>query len=65
MATELQGGETGRRLLKLKQGAEYLGISERKLWGLASAGKVRTVRLDRALRFDVHDLDELIAQSKQ
>ena len=49
-----------RRLLSSKEAANYLGISSRKLWELGNRGMLPIVRIDRAVRFDVKDLDAAI-----
>ena len=53
------------KLLKIKQAAEYLCISERKLWELSKCGRIQTVRIDRSVRFDLDDLDAFIADAKK
>lgn len=52
------------RLIKCRQAAEYLGICERKLWQLEKDGRILSVRIDRAVRFDLADLDEFIRRAK-
>ncbi len=52
------------KLMKSKQAAEYLCICERKLWDLSKSGRIQTVRIDRAVRFDIADLDSFIEQQK-
>ena len=53
------------KLMTSKQAAEYLCICERKLWGLSKSGRIQTVRIDRAVRFDIADLDSFIEQHKK
>lgn len=53
-----------KKLMKSKQAAEYLCICERKLWDLSKSGRIQTVRIDRAVRFDIADLDSFIEQQK-
>ena len=53
------------RLMKIKQAAEYLSISERKLWNLSKSGRILTVRIDRSVRFDRDDLDAFISDAKK
>lgn len=55
---------TENRLIKCRQAAAYLGICERKLWELEKDGRIRSVRIDRAVRFDMADLDAFIQQAK-
>lgn len=52
------------RLLTSKESANYLAISERKLWSMSKAGGIPVVRFGRAVRYDVTDLDEFIQQAK-
>ena len=53
-----------RRLLKMCEAASYLAISERTLWTLAYTKEIRAVKIRRAVRFDIQDLDEFIAKAK-
>ena len=52
------------RLIRPKEAAGYLAISERKLWTMTQGGAISTVRLGRSVRYDRRDLDEFIAKSK-
>ncbi|NLK42461.1 MAG: helix-turn-helix domain-containing protein [Planctomycetes bacterium] len=52
------------RMLKSRQAAAYLGISERKLWQIEKEGRIPSVRIDRAVRFDINDLDDFIRRAK-
>lgn len=53
-----------KRLIKPRQGAEYLGISERKLWQMTKDGRICAIKFDRVVRYDIADLDEFIAKAK-
>ena len=53
------------KLMKIKQAAEYLCISERKLWGLQKSQRIPAVRIDRSVRFDRDDLDTFITDAKK
>ena len=53
-----------RRLVKCREASAYLGICERKLWELEKDGRIPSVRIDRAVRFDVGDLDAFIRRCK-
>ncbi len=53
-----------RRVLDMDQTVEYLGASEDTIYRLVAEGKLTPVRFDRRTRFDVHDLDKLVADSK-
>jgi excisionase family DNA binding protein len=57
--------QTRRRLLSVEEAAEYLGRSESAVYNLVSDGKLRSVRFDRRISFDIRDLDNLIEQAKQ
>jgi excisionase family DNA binding protein len=52
------------KLITSRQAAKYLCICERKLWDLSKSGRIQTVRIDRAVRFDIADLDSFIQQHK-
>ena len=52
------------RLIKVKAAADYLAISERKLWDLSQNGIIPVVRLGRATRYDLIDLDKFIEKMK-
>lgn len=52
------------RLIKCREAAAYLGICERKLWELKKDGRIPSVRIDRAVRFDITDLDVFIQSAK-
>ena len=53
-----------QKLINSKQAAAYLCICERKLWDLSKSGRIRTARIDRAVRYDIDDLDSFIEQQK-
>ena len=53
-----------KRLVKCREAAAYLGICERKLWELEKDGRIQSVRIDRAVRFDIADLDAFINRAK-
>jgi excisionase family DNA binding protein len=53
-----------KRLIKPRQGAEYMGISERKLWQMTKDGRITAIKFDRVVRYDIADLDEFIAKAK-
>ncbi len=57
---------TGRSpLLQMRDAAALLGICERKLWSLANAGEVPSIRIGRrCVRFDPLDLEEFIRRHK-
>ena len=53
-----------KRLLTAAEAAEYLGMAEWTLRQWASMRKIPKVKLGKALRFDVDDLDKWIAEKK-
>lgn len=64
------GGNAGGKLpagmrpaaLNEREAATYLAISPRKLWELASCGKVPCIRIGAAKRYRVTDLDAFLAK---
>ena len=53
------------RLLTLSQAAIYLGLTADALKAKVHMGRIPTVGIDRKLRFDRHDLDRIIEDSKK
>jgi excisionase family DNA binding protein len=51
-------------LLTPQEAAIALAISQRKLWELSNRRILRVVRIGRAVRYDVRDLEAFIAQQK-
>ena len=51
-------------LLKEKQAASFLSISPRKLWGLAKEGRIKRVKIDGCVRYDVDELQAFIQRTK-
>ena len=49
-----------KRLLSVKEAAEYLSISRSKLYQWAESGKIPSVRIDSRRLFDVLDLDKFV-----
>ena len=52
------------KLLKPKEAAAVLAISERTLWTLTDDGVIPSVRIGRSVRYDVADLRRWIGQQK-
>ena len=52
-------------LLTVRQAAEALQISERKLWGMKAAGEIPHVLLGRSVRYDPQDLQRCIDERKK
>ena len=55
---------TGPRLLTVEGAAKYLSMTEDAIRHKVINGKLRAVRADRFLRFDVRDLDLWIESNK-
>jgi excisionase family DNA binding protein len=53
------------RLMTVRLAAAYLAISERKLWSLTKENRIPAVKIGRAVRYDVADLDSFISESKE
>lgn len=49
-------------LMTSREAAEFLRISERKLWSLAQAGDIACVRIGRAVRYTRDALNAFISQ---
>jgi excisionase family DNA binding protein len=52
------------RLLTVEQAATYLGRSKDAVDHMVSSAKLPTVRIDRRVFIDLHDLHQLIEDSK-
>jgi excisionase family DNA binding protein len=52
------------RLLTVRQAAEYLGTTPSTLYSKIWRREVPFIKWGRSVRFDIVDLDELIAKSK-
>lgn len=50
-----------RVLLRAREAAATLGVSDRTLWSLAKAGQVPTVRIGRRVGFRPEDLKAFVA----
>ena len=53
-----------KRLYSVKEAAAYLGVSEWTVRELGWAEKVRPVKFNRRIYFDIRDLDDFIEKSK-
>ena len=54
-----------KRLLTTDEAAEYLGRTREAMQHLVSSGKMPTVRSDRRVFFDIHDLESWIERNKE
>ncbi len=53
-----------KRLLTVKEAAEYLSISRSHLYTLAKSRKIRSLKFGKRRLFDIFDLDAFIEQLK-
>ena len=53
-----------RLLLRPADAAEVVGLSERLLWSLTKAGKIPVLRIGRATRYALKDLEEWIERQR-
>lgn len=61
MQTEFKAS---RLLLRPKEAAEALAISERSLWGLTASNQIPCVRFGRSVRYVADDLRRWIEERK-
>lgn len=54
-----------RRLLRRREIAEYLGLSERSVSAMQAEGLLEPIRLGRSVRFDIRDAEKLIEARKK
>ena len=52
-------------LLTIKEAAKLLSISERTLWTLTQTREVATVRIGRAVRYALEDLQKYVDANRQ
>lgn len=60
----MDSNKLNTRLVRPKDAAAYLAICERKLWELSKNDVIPVVRLGRATRYDLADLDLFINRAK-
>jgi excisionase family DNA binding protein len=53
------------RLLTVNEAAAYLSVSVSTLYGWVWQRRISFVKMGRALRFDLRDLDSFIAKNRQ
>ena len=51
-------------LMSAKQAAESLGISQRKLWSLTNARAIASIKIGRAIRYSVDDLQSFVQSAR-
>ena len=54
-----------KRLLTVKEGAEYLGRSESAIREMIWDGKLPAIRADRRVMLDIRDLDHWIDRNRE
>ena len=54
-----------RRLLRTKEAAVYLAISDRKLWELTNTGELPHLRIGRSVRYCPEDLEQWITEQRE
>ena len=52
-------------LVRSKDAAKFLAVSERTLWNLTKTGMIPVVRFGRMVRYDLADLQGFIIQFKE
>ncbi|HBR19443.1 MAG TPA: hypothetical protein DD726_04430 [Phycisphaerales bacterium] len=57
--------ETKPLLLTVNEAAKALCISARTLWQITKEGKIRSIRINRLVRYDPQDLVAYIEQQKK
>ena len=53
-----------KRLLNIKEAAEYMATTPGSLYQKVHNGTIPYVKIGRSVRFDVNDLDKLISDNK-
>lgn len=53
-----------RLLVTARQAAAILSISERKLWTLANRGDIPRLKIDRAVRYAIDDLQDFVDRQR-
>ena len=54
-----------QRLLKIEEGAKYIGRTVDAMRHMINSGKIRVVRADRRIFLDVRELDDWIERNKE
>jgi hypothetical protein len=55
---------SGKRLVGTIGAAEYLHCTDKAIYNKVARGELTPVRIDRNLRFDLRDLDQIIEDGK-
>jgi excisionase family DNA binding protein len=58
----VSNGDIGRRLLKVEEAARFLGLNVDTVYRKARMREVPSVKVGRALRFDIRALERFVEQ---
>lgn len=53
-----------KRLLRVKEAAKYLAVSDRTIWSLTKDGKLPAVKFNRNVRYSIDDLQKFIDNAR-
>lgn len=56
--------ENSKLLLTARETAAMLSISERKLWNLTNENEIPAIRIGRAVRYSIDDLEQWIESKR-
>lgn len=56
--------EITAKLVNVQDAAKYLCISQRTLWTLTKSNKLPVIKIGRAVRYDLQDLEAFVLQHK-
>lgn len=56
---------TSKLLLTVRETAELLSISERKLWNLTNENDIPSIRIGRSVRYSIEDLQQWIETKRE
>lgn len=52
------------QLMRPREAAKWLQVSERTLWTLTQKGEITSIRIGRSVRYDMSDLIEFVESRK-
>ena len=61
----MNGNMTMKRYVDIKKVSEYTSLPVKTLYEWASIGKIPSIKIERRVLFDLHDIDELMASMKR
>jgi excisionase family DNA binding protein len=64
MSDRERPGREEVRLLNVREAARLLGTTPKTLYSMAWRQQIVFVKIGRSLRFDIHDLEQMIEQGK-